>query len=430
MPENPKKKIDTEEKSVDDESKEKELYYAPYGVTSFEEFEEYEEIAEKADETRRLTWVFQDLVQNILMSDDELDKGAMLSSLVEEYQERIQSPVEKQFGRSVIYKSGDTYRFLGVYSNNFIDRENDILTAKSHEEFASVVEKNEWPYPELRYHHIPVAIGQSDGIYYDESSGMAIATGYFHKEFSEFAEDLSKVENLGMSHGMPKNEIVYDSEGAISRYRSKEISVLPLEKAANILTQFSKTEEPIMNDKLRKALEGMGFNDESVEKYSTLLGEMGSIGKDAGLVSKEKDDEPPEATEETPENEEASSTDEPEEKAHLTPDQLSEVLKTVVKELRDEFSEKLKEFTDKIQEEQTLLVKSMVANRLAGSPTSSVGNNMLKEIFGSDTSGEEFTTPVETNPNITKSTVNPHLPPFMQQVMEGTKLEDAMKGSK
>lgn len=142
----------------------------------------------------------------------------------------------------MVYKSGDTYRWAAIYSNNYRDRDNppEIISKAAHEDFARAAHAGEWPMPELAWWHVKNRLlGVADLIVWDNKTNNAWATGEFvSKEVAEAFANCK--EDLAVSHGMPKSELVYDPNDptTITRYRSAEISILPAGKAANITTGF------------------------------------------------------------------------------------------------------------------------------------------------------------------------------------------------
>lgn len=160
----------------------------------------------------------------------------------------IFSPKEKltKTNTFVVWKEANGYRWLAAYSNKFRDDDNppEILSESSHKEFVEVVDKGEWPYPELWLWHVKGSrSGAADFVAYD--GAFALASGMFDADKSEVAEKLSGRDDLFTSHGMPVSEIQRDKEDGtiITRYRTVEISVLPDWAAANKHTPFTIVKE-------------------------------------------------------------------------------------------------------------------------------------------------------------------------------------------
>ena len=135
----------------------------------------------------------------------------------------------------MVWKEGDSYRWLAVYSNKFRDDDNppEILADAAHKDFVEAVDKGEWPMPELWLWHVKgTRSGAADYVAYDDS-GFAIASGTMDN--AEIASRLAERDDLYTSHGMPMAEIRRDEADTsiITRYRTKEISPLPRWAAAN-----------------------------------------------------------------------------------------------------------------------------------------------------------------------------------------------------
>lgn len=132
-------------------------------------------------------------------------------------------------------KHGD-WRWVSVHSNRYRDREGEIFPEIAHREFVARVDAT-GEFPPLYLWHTPVAeIGRADQI--DYADGFVVATGTFNALGVRAAERLAEYPGaLGCSHGFSYDRSwlkgsVYD------RYHTFEITVLPLEYAANTLTAF------------------------------------------------------------------------------------------------------------------------------------------------------------------------------------------------
>lgn len=157
--------------------------------------------------------------------------------------------------RFMVWKDGDDWRWLAVFSNKFRDEDNppEILAEQAHRDFVQAVDAGEWPYPELWLWHVPgTKSGQADFLAYDDL-GFTIASGTGEPAVME---TLAGMDDLGVSHGMPTEEIKRDDEDktVITRYRSKEISPLPRAAAANRLTFFDGGMDMAIPEEKRKFL--------------------------------------------------------------------------------------------------------------------------------------------------------------------------------
>lgn len=144
-----------------------------------------------------------------------------------------------------LYEKEDGLYWLGIYSNNFQDKDRDILTTEAHETFVKNVNDGQMPYPELWVAHYPVQVGTTEMLDFYKESGMAIAGGKILPEWEDFMKDLVKNSmekgyNLAMSHGFGRDTVVYDEEGYIKSYASRELTVTPF--PANVYTQYEQYE--------------------------------------------------------------------------------------------------------------------------------------------------------------------------------------------
>lgn len=288
--------------------------WKPYGgATSFADAEKFIAAQMKISEAQADIWMMQDIMRNIAnsdMGDDERAKA--IESMSKDYVARVKSPksatkervttmerikarvfgardTEKYadsagFGFSVKSMEDGTKRWIGVYSNNFEDVEGDTFTEEAHKEFAQHAEKS-GEYPELWLWHTPgTRVGVADFI--DVHDGFAIASGTFDVDVSqETIDNLAKASDLGMSHGYRYKERDY-RDGVHTRYRSKEISILPLEYVANPLTHFG-TMEVLNMDPVKEKWLGEVMGTETVTGLKSGLTGLAAFAKKEGLSFKD-----------------------------------------------------------------------------------------------------------------------------------------------
>lgn len=144
-----------------------------------------------------------------------------------------------------IYEKDGSLYWLGIYSNNFIDKDSDILTSEAHENFVKMVNQGDLPYPELWVAHYPVQVGTVEMIDFHKESGMAISGGRILKDFEEMMKKLvinskEKGYNLAMSHGFGRDTVVFDESGYMKSYASRELTVTPF--PANVYTAYTVPE--------------------------------------------------------------------------------------------------------------------------------------------------------------------------------------------
>ncbi len=179
------------------------------------------------------------------------------------------------------------WRWMTLTSNMFRDRDGEIIPASAHEENVAYAERTK-DMPELRLWHVPGSrVGVAD--WADFAHGFLLHSGGFDKGMEGVAESLAACkEPLGVSHGFyyEKDE---GSDTYIS-YRDFEVSVLPLERAANPWTEFTadntKEEAMGLTDERRGFLvEHMG--EDQVTTLEKLLEEKEQDLKDGNVDFKE-----------------------------------------------------------------------------------------------------------------------------------------------
>lgn len=180
--------------------------------------------------------------------------------------------------KTVVYKdSGGTAWFVGVYSNNFEDREKDIFTWDSHVEYANWIKTSgvkppiilihQPPYPPV-FHVLHVialekglitpeeftdnlmamykttAVAQTEGVI--PLNGFMLVVGKIFPDKLPLVEELmERKSGWGMSHGFVKTE--YDGN-IINKYRTFEFTLAPAEWVANIFTPIGFNKDNIMSD--------------------------------------------------------------------------------------------------------------------------------------------------------------------------------------
>jgi hypothetical protein len=192
----------------------------------------------------------------------------------------------------MVYKSGDTYRWAAIYSNNYRDRDNppEIISKAAHQDFVRAVDAGEWPYPEVAWWHVKnKPLGKADLVFWDNSTNCAWAAGDFvSKEVADAIAGCSIP--LAVSHGMPRKEIERDPQDdtVITRYRSAEISFLPARVAANLLTGIYSKETDMNEDQKLEELRQVSGLDPKI-----LGAEKKAEAEEAKLESKEVKEEVP-----------------------------------------------------------------------------------------------------------------------------------------
>lgn len=221
-----------------------------------------------------------------------------------------------------IFKDADgIWRWFGWATNKWRDKDSDadpvhggeILTEAAHKEFIAWVDKNPtrrmpalWPW------HTKEAAHEMRADWLDYANGFVCVSGPLGEEEAKAISRVADQYDLGMSHGF--YALDRDQEhGHILKYRTFEVSYLPLQNAANPWTDFVTIE---------KEVESMGFSDDKRAMLALLAGEefaeeveqeteaKADLLEQAGVDSKENGKEPAdEAAEEAAPAEEAEEAE-------------------------------------------------------------------------------------------------------------------------
>jgi hypothetical protein len=184
--------------------------------------------------------------------------------------------------------------YVGVYSNQFQDRDKEILSEDSHKEYAEWF-KSSGIRPVLTVFHQPRMGGNFWGTVWEKCkndiprlnqvietvyrdfaigeivrvipmNGFSVLAARIFPEKYAIAEKLNDVQDeLGMSHGfIPEKKV----DNIFHVYRTFEASILPRGRASNVLTQSLFGDMPMtikMSEEDRQFLEGIGFDTNKLE---------------------------------------------------------------------------------------------------------------------------------------------------------------------
>jgi len=419
----------TETEPVEKETTEKDFFLSPTPqATSFAELAQAREAAKMADGLYERSREFSFLAENVMFSPEIEDKGAALAALADEFAtiikaEAKEDPEEKQvsfLGKVrqrihdaitkepetterdaltngfTVYKDTDTgdWRWVAIYSNKFRDEDNppEILADAAHRDFVKAVEGGEWPHPELWLWHVDgTRCGMSDLVTYDDR-GFAVASGTFDHGKEAIAEALAGDDDLLVSHGMPVSEIERDTddETIITRFRTREISVLPAVAAANKLTGFvtlakdGGKEMGLPQDKRQFLAEKMG--EEAVDALEADIGDKATAAGELGLEHKEADaDAETETTTERAEVEQETEEVVDAEPAEAEPQITKEEIATAVGEAINMALEPLVERMNALEARlEQKKEDDEVKETLDATPASSLRELVIRSVIGRD----------------------------------------------
>lgn len=195
--------------------------------------------------------------------------------------DRIGDTVKSWFGEDepeplssdfAIWKQADEpMRWAAWYSNNYRDDDSpaEIISADAHREFVKAIDDGEWPMPELWFWHVKGSrFGQTDLVAFAEDTGFTLAAGTIDKGKESIAEHCVG-NGYKVSHGMPSQYVERDPDDptVITRYRTKEVSFLPADAAANKFTAFTLKEDTMdLSEKKLEQLKVAGFDVEALLK--------------------------------------------------------------------------------------------------------------------------------------------------------------------
>lgn len=202
----------------------------------------------------------------------------------------------KEGNQFAVWKQVDgTLRWFAVYSNNFRDDDYppEIISEKSHELFIAMADSGVVPMPELWHWHIPgTRWGVADWLGYD--SGFALASGTVDQGHEKEAIALASMDEIGVSHGMRGNTVVYDDNdpSVIIIHTTHEISPLPLRAAANKMTGFVildtvEKENNVLTPDKRDHLIKLGLQEDQIDALEGSLKSASNAALGLGLESKE-----------------------------------------------------------------------------------------------------------------------------------------------
>lgn len=210
----------------------------------------------------------------------------------------IGAPSKKNLNGIVVLKDKEgNYRWFGWYSNNFKDRDSEIITEEAHKEYMAWLDEHPQFAPSFRVWHTPGTDRQKQADWWDYSNGFAMMSGPLNSDEAEKLMTVAAKHRLGMSHGFygivkDKNEITW--------YRSFEVSDLPLDQAANSGTSLDVLmKEKDMNAN-KKAYLAEQLGEDFANSVETDAAQKQAQLRDEGIVEKDASEDAPIETPTTP----------------------------------------------------------------------------------------------------------------------------------
>lgn len=179
------------------------------------------------------------------------------------------------------------WRWFGWVTNNFIDREEEILVDSAHKEFSAFLDENPDEAPELWSWHTPGTARKFRADWWDYADGFFVYSGPLTEEEAKQYQALEG-KDIGMSHGF---YVLKRIGKYILKYRTFEVSDLPREVAANPYTQFNveRIEEEKMFTERKRAYLVEQFGEEKVAQLEAETEDRAKVLQDMGVTQKEID---------------------------------------------------------------------------------------------------------------------------------------------
>lgn len=205
---------------------------------------------------------------------------------LEAEREIVKEAKPKRTGFKVFQDTNGSDRWFGWVSNNWQDRENEIITSAAHREYVSWLDRHPDQAPELWSWHTKGTARQHRADWWEYSDGFLMMSGPLTKEEAEAYRALGDDVNIGMSHGFR----VYNQVGPyILQYRSFEVSDLPVEYAANPFTNFEVSKMAFSNSKRAYLAQLLG--EDRVAELESTTEDMEKALTALGLSRKELDED-------------------------------------------------------------------------------------------------------------------------------------------
>lgn len=304
--------VDVEYPEVEEAKEEKgyagTAYYKPYGgALSFDELDAYEKTLEEVEHMESVTYQFRAIIENVLTNDaiNHAEKAVMIQTAAGVYTKRLQEyDRDKSFFEKVkemfikkekalpdsamgVIKTKDGHRWFGHFSNNYKDREGEIISAEAHKEFVAYLKENPDRMPLFRTWHIKGTDRQKPADFVEYFDGFMVASGPLTAKEAEQLEKAIAFDNgkTGMSHGLYVLQRDPGDPDVITRYRSFEISDLPLANAANGFTGVYMKEVHMTDEKFERLSASIG--EEAARLVVDQIGDSKEVLEELGVESKE-----------------------------------------------------------------------------------------------------------------------------------------------
>jgi hypothetical protein len=185
-----------------------------------------------------------------------------------------------------VYQTDSGPRWVGWWTNNFIDKEGEVFSLKAIDDYVDRVRAGLTPYPELWAYHIPGS-KHGEAQWVGRIGHYAVAAGSFDDDaLGQRAADVyaRSGKKYAMSHGFtyPTTEL---RDGVFHQFNTFEISTLPARAAANPFTAFEGITK-MLTDEQTKELRAL-FGDEIATEIITNTEAKSKAIEAAGVAYKQ-----------------------------------------------------------------------------------------------------------------------------------------------
>ncbi len=191
---------------------------------------------------------------------------------------------------AVIVEKGldGTWRAVMFPSNNYIDWHGDILSASAHLEYVEWVNKNMDAAPLFMTWHVPGTARKSAVDFVGYENGFVVMSAPLTEREASGLLRVQAQCDLGMSHTSLVLERDSSDPRVVTKYRTIEVTDLPLDAAANPFTSLEVVNKEAAMD-TKAYLAAILGSDEKAEKFLERTGMKKKEMDAAQIPSKEKE---------------------------------------------------------------------------------------------------------------------------------------------
>lgn len=189
------------------------------------------------------------ILANITKTGAVGETARLAMPYVKEAAQRLAIPSKTNKNSVVVRKDKDgNFRWFGWVSNNFKDRQQEIISEAAHKEYVGWLDEHPQFAPTFRIWHTKGTDREAQSDWWAYENGFLMMSGKLNQKEAESLLKMASKHKLGMSHGFFALSRDEKDHNVITKYRTFEVSDLPVEKAANPWTLVeSMTEEKEMD---------------------------------------------------------------------------------------------------------------------------------------------------------------------------------------